>query len=125
MSSFIRSLLLLAFAGIATLLSGCSGSPTSPPSSNGTIRGTLEACGPGPSPAVTLHYKDGQIAATAVWHPPSSSEAASKRTLDFSFTVRPGQYYLTMNNEFQMPPQARQITLTASQVFTTHIVACT
>jgi hypothetical protein len=118
--------MLLAFAGIVTLLSGCSAAPRVLPSSssNGVIRGTLEACGHGPSPTVTLHDKDGQVVATAVWHRPTSSGGTNERTLDFSFTVRPGRYYLTMNNEFQMPPTARQIDLPTDQVFTTHIAAC-
>jgi len=93
----------------------------------GVIRGTLETCGPGPSPAVILHENSGRVIATAVWHPTASSNpgGASKRTLHFSFSAPPGLYYLTMNNEYQMPPQARQIDLTAGRTFKTEIVACT
>jgi hypothetical protein len=76
---------------------------------------------------VTLHDKDGTAVATAVWRPAASSGTphANERTLHFSFSVPRGDYYLTMNNEYQTPPQARQVDLSASQTFTTHLVGCT
>ena len=124
MNCCMRALTLLAVAGIAVLLSGCSAGPQSEPSSQGVIRGTLLSCGPA-SPVLTLHERDGRVVATSVWHPPTSGPSvAGKRTLDFSFAIEPGAYYLTMNNEYQMPPQDRQIELVRNQVFTTHIVAC-
>ena len=116
--------MLLTVAGIATILSGCSAGPHGPPPSDGLVRGTLVSCGPG-SPVVTLHQRNGRVIATARWHPPSSrARSGGERTLDFAFVVEPGAYYLTMNNEYQMPPQDRQIELARSQVVTTHIVAC-
>lgn len=100
------------------------GSPESPTSTSGVIRGTLASCGPA-SPVVMLHRTDGRVVATSAWHPPSSgTSGGSERTLDFSFAIEPGAYYLTMNNEYQMPPRDRQIELVRNQVFTTHIVAC-
>jgi hypothetical protein len=101
--------------------------PAARPTSNAVISGTLEACGPGPSPVVTLHDRDGHVVTTAVWHPVASSGtgSANKRTVHFSFSVRQGDYYLTMNNEYPMPAQARQIYLTSGQAFVTHILACT
>ncbi len=116
--------MLVAVAGMATFLSGCSTGLKGPPWSDGVIRGTLVSCGPG-SPVLMLHQKDGRMIATSRWHPPSSdADEGSKRTLDFSFTIEPGSYYLTMNNEYQMPPQDRQIELVRNQIVTTQIVAC-
>lgn len=125
MNCCMRALALLAVAGIAVLLPGCSVGPKSEPPSQGVIRGTLLSCGPA-SPVVTLHERDGRVVARSVWHPPTPSPSVGgERTLDFSFTIEPGAYYLTMNNEYQMPPRDRQIELVRNQVFTTHIVACT
>jgi len=120
----MRACTLLAVAGIATTLSGCWTGPQSPPSTNGVIRGTLESCGTA-SPVLMLHRTDGRVVATSAWHAPSSgTSGGSELTLDFSFAIEPGAYYLTMNNEYQMPPQDRQIELGRNQVFTIHIVAC-
>jgi hypothetical protein len=101
--------------------------PVGRQASSAFVRGSLKVCGPGPSPAVTLHDKAGTVVATAVWRPASASSTtgANTRTLYFSFSVPKGDYYLTMNNEYQTPPQARQIDLSASQTFTTHLVGCT
>jgi hypothetical protein len=101
--------------------------PAGRATSRAGIRGSLVACGPGPLPAVALHRRNGSVVATAVWHAVASSRTsdASRQTLHFSFSVPRGYYYLTMDNEYQMPPQARQISLEAGQTFMTHIVACT
>jgi hypothetical protein len=101
--------------------------PVGRATSSATIRGNLIACGPGPLPAVALHHRNGSVVAIAVWHSAASSRTsdASKRTLHFSFSVPRGYYYLTMDNEYQMPPQAREIYLGAGRTFVTHIVACT
>ena len=135
---------LIAVAGMTTAIVGLAGGwsattrpqgpaethkviPVGRQTSKALVRGTLKACGPGPSSSVTLHDKDGTAVATAVWRPAASSGTphANERTLHFSFSVPRGDYYLTMNNEYQTPPQARQVDLSASQTFTTHLVGCT
>jgi hypothetical protein len=95
--------------------------------SGAVIRGSFISCGPGPLPAVASHHRNGSVVATTVWHPLASSRTggASRRTLHFSFSVPRGYYYLTTNNEYRIPPQARQIDLEGGQTFVTHIVACT
>jgi hypothetical protein len=105
---------------VAVLLS--SGCADASPNSVGVIRGTLDVCNLD-SPVLFLHRSGGRIVATAVWHPPASSGKTTARVLDFSFSERPGHYYLTMNNEYPMPPADRQIHLVAGHRFTTHIVA--
>jgi hypothetical protein len=105
---------------LAVLLSsGYANASTNP---TGVVRGTLQVCDLA-SPVLSLHRNDGKIVATALWHPPAGSGGTARRLLHFSFTERPGHYYLTMNNEYQMPPADRQIHLVAGHHFTTHIVA--
>ncbi len=58
-----------------------------------------------------------------MWHG-TWSIRPNMRTLYFSFRVKPGDYYLTMNNDYPMPPGDRQIHLVKSQKFTTVITAC-
>ena len=114
--------LLTVLGGVLLLDLGCTALPTAAASPRGVIRGSLVSCSP-EAPALTLQKKDGQVVATSVWHG-TSSTSASERTLYFSFRTKPGNYYLAMNNDFQMPPRDRQIHLSARQIFTTHIVAC-
>jgi hypothetical protein len=120
MTSFKWAIALFALLSsfVATGRSSASTVPTA------IIRGTLEVCGPGPAPAVSLHDRDGTVVRTEVWRTGSSARGSGRRTLDFSFSVRRKEYYLTMNNEYQMPPQARQIDLAKHRIFTTRIVAC-
>ena len=96
--------MLVAVAGMATFLSGCSAGLESRPLSDGVV-----SCGPG-SPVVMLHQGDGRVA-------PSGHVTSP-------FTVEGGAYYLTMTNEYQMPPQDRQIALVRDQVVAPQIVAC-
>jgi hypothetical protein len=99
----------------------CSGPADASASSKGVVRGTLAVCAVS-SPVLFLHRTDGKVVATASWHPPASG-ASKERVLPFSFTERPGHYYLTMNNDYPMPVPDRQIHLVAGEHFTTHIVA--
>jgi hypothetical protein len=91
------------------------------PNAAGVVRGTLQVCVVS-SPVLSLHRAGGKIVATASWHPPQAG-GTKERVLDFSFSERPGHYYLTMNNQYPMPAPDRQIHLAAGQRFTTHIVA--
>jgi hypothetical protein len=114
------SLVLLGAVGAVAAVTTDSAAASSP---SAIIRGTLQSCAPHVTPSVTLHKDDGRIISSADWHHPSASNAG-RRTLKFSFRVSAGQYYLTMNNQYQMPPAARQIDIRAHGVFVTHIVAC-
>jgi hypothetical protein len=93
-------------------------------SASAVIRGTLQTCVRHVAPVVSLHKNDGGIVGRAAWRHPRASSLTGRRTVNFTFTVPPGQYYLTMNNQYQMPPAARQIDIKAHHVFVTHIVAC-
>jgi hypothetical protein len=98
--------------------------PVGRATSGAVIRGTLAACGR-LAPVLTLHQGDGTVVDVSTWRAyPSRTDGEGRRILDFSFTVHPDEYYLTMNNEDQMPPRDRQIGLVGHQVFRTRIVAC-
>jgi hypothetical protein len=98
--------------------------PVGRATTSAVIRGTLVACGP-LAPVLTLHRRDGTVVDVSTWRAFSSrKDGEGRRILDFSFTVHPDEYYLTMNNEDQMPPRDRQIDLVGHKVFRTRIVAC-
>jgi hypothetical protein len=112
---------LVALAGLAMIIASCSATPLSAGSSDAVVRGTLAVCGP-EAPTLTLHQMDGKVVSSSVW--PPHTRRVGQRTLDFSFTVQPGEYYLAMNNQDQMPARDRQMDLVGNQAFVTHIVAC-
>jgi hypothetical protein len=93
----------------------------------GHINGSVtycEAAGSPTAPVVMLHYRDGRTAATSVWHGISVPGDSTDVTVDFAFTELPGYYFLSQDNDYPIPPAARQIHLHAGQTFRTHLDDC-
>jgi hypothetical protein len=93
----------------------------------GHINGSVTYCeeaGSPTVPVVMLHHRSGRIAATATWHGAGAPSESPNGNVYFAFTEPAGYYYLTQDNDYPIPPAARQIHLHARQTFTTHIEDC-
>jgi hypothetical protein len=94
----------------------------------GQIKGSVTYCNEAGAssfePVVTLHHRDGKMAATRVWHGVDVPGEPTNGSVHFVFSEPAGYYYLTQGNDYPIPPQARQIHLHARQTFTAHIDDC-
>jgi uncharacterized protein DUF4232 len=94
----------------------------------GQIKGSVTFCNEAGAssfePVVTVHHRDGKIAATRVWHGVDVPGEPTNGSVHFAFSEPAGYYYLTQGNDYPIPPQARQIHLHARQTFTAHIDDC-
>jgi uncharacterized protein DUF4232 len=126
----------LVGGAIVAALFGCVAGPVvagaetaaSSARSMGQIKGSVTYCNEAGAssfePVVTLHHRDGKIAATRVWHGVDVPGEPTNGSVHFVFSEPAGYYYLTQGNDYPIPPQARQIHLHARQTFTAHIDDC-